>query len=81
MTLLPFSFLLVSKTSIPDPIYTAAARFGYTYTDRFRTFLQGRRNPGQRLVETGLWDEPSETTARAIFTTFLQTWLRPGNAP
>ena len=43
---------------------------------RLRAVLQGRRNPGQRLIETGLWDEPSETAA-----TYLQTWVKPGQAP
>ena len=46
-----------------------------------RAVLQGRRNPGQRRIETGLWDEPSEAAARAIFATYLQTWLKPGQAP
>jgi hypothetical protein len=48
---------------------------------RLRAVLQGRRNPGQRLIETGLWDEPSEAAARAIFATYLETWLKPGQAP
>ena len=48
---------------------------------RLRAVLQGRRNPCQRLIETGLWDEPSEAAARAIFATYLQTWLNPGQAP
>jgi len=72
---------LISEATAPDPSYTAAARFEYTYSDRFRTVLQGRRNPGQRLIETGLWDEPSETAARAVFTSYLQTWLKAGQAP
>ena len=75
---------LVSEATAPDPTYTATARSEYdffNYTNRLRSVLQGRRNPGQRLIETGLWDEPSEAAARAIFTTYLHTWLKPGQAP
>jgi hypothetical protein len=71
---------LISEATAPDPSYIAAPRFDYSWKDRFHTVLQGRRNPGQRLIETGLWDEPTETSARATFTTLLKTWLQPGNA-
>ncbi len=67
-----------------DPTSLTAARSEYdhfNYTNRLRAVLQGRRNPGQRLIETGLWDETSEAAARAIFATYLQTWLNPGQAP
>ncbi len=77
---------LVSEATAPDPTYTATATARseydfFNYTNRLHSVLQGRRNPGQRLIETGLWDEPSEAAARAIFTSYLHTWLKPGQAP
>jgi exosortase len=75
---------LVAEATAPDPTFTAANGLEYSYFDysnRLRNVLQGRRNPGQRVIETGLWDEPSEAAARAIFTTYLQTWIKPGQAP
>jgi exosortase len=75
---------LVSEATAPDPTYLTAGRSEYdyfNYSNRLRAVLQGRRNPGQRLIETGLWDEPSEAAARAIFATYLETWLKPGQAP
>ena len=75
---------LAAEAPDPDPTFTAADRLEYSYFDysnRLRNVLQGRRNPGQRVIETGLWDEPSEAAARAIFTTYLQTWIKPGQAP
>ena len=46
---------------------------------RLAPVIEGRRNAGQRLVEIGLWDEPSEPAARALFTALLQTNLRSGS--
>jgi exosortase len=45
--------------------------FDFSYTKRLRSVLLGRRNPGQRLVEIGLWDEPDPGTAQKILTDFL----------
>jgi exosortase len=62
-----------AATSSPE-----TSPFDFSYRQRLTAALQGRRNPGQRLLETGLWDEPSEANARIAFTAILQQWLKPG---
>ena len=52
--------------------------FDFSYQRRLQSVLQGRRNPGQRLVEIGLWSEPSQAAARVAFAGFLEAWLRDG---
>ena len=70
---------LFSEDTAPDPAAPSSnAPFDFSYQHRLLSVLQGRRNPGQRLLETGLWDEPSEAAARAAFTAFLGAWLQPG---
>lgn len=50
--------------------------FDASYSRRMAAVLAGRRNSGQRLLEVGLWDEPSEATARESFTQFLSSQLQ-----
>lgn len=66
---------LFSEDAEPLPSVTVGA-FDFSYFKRFESVLQGRRNPGQRLIEIGLWDEPSEAAARATFEQFLKDWIR-----
>ena len=51
--------------------------FDFSYSNRWESVIRGYRNPGQRLVEVGLWDAPSEEHARATFRELLETHLRP----
>ncbi len=52
--------------------------FDFSYMTRLHAVRLGRRNPGQRFIEAGLWDEPSEVNAREIFTDLLNKWVRQG---
>ena len=56
-----------------NPVGTASRWAGSL---RFSAILEGRRNTGQRLIEVGLWDEPSDETARSTFLALLQKNLR-----
>ena len=44
----------------------------FLYLKRLRSVIAGRRNPGQRLIEIGLWDEVDQTTALGHLTKFLE---------
>ena len=46
--------------------------FDFSYLKRLRSVIAGRRNPGQRLIEIGLWDEVDQTTALGHLTKFLE---------
>jgi len=41
-------------------------------TFRWGPVLEGRRNEGQRLIEIGLWDVPTQVSAKAIFVSTLE---------
>ena len=66
---------LFSEDAPLAPTVTVGA-FDFSYFRRFESVLQGRRNPGQRLIEVGLWDEPSEAAAREVFVGFLRAWVK-----
>ncbi len=60
---------------------TSHGPFDFTYGNRFQSVIRGRRNPGQRFIETGLWNAPSEDEARTVFTGLLTQWLRVESDP
>ncbi len=49
--------------------------FDFSYSKRLRSVLAGRRNPGQRLVEIGLWDVPDPAAALTYLTDYLKKHL------
>ena len=54
----------------------AMGSFDYSYQYRLEAVWKGLRNGGQRLIEIGLWDEPSESKAREVFQKLIQAHLR-----
>ena len=68
-------YLVAEDTAalVPSP-----GAFDFSYQLRLESVMQGRRNPGQRMVEVGLWNEPSKEVARGAFRDFLEAWLKEG---
>jgi hypothetical protein len=53
--------------------------FDFSYQKRLRSVIAGRRNPGQKLLEIGLWDEVDPTLALGHLTDYLKhhlTWTQ-----
>ncbi len=68
--------VLYAVTSATPATSDERITFDFSYSRRLRAALHGQRNPGQRLLEIGLWDEPDETKARQLFHQLLLTQLR-----
>ncbi len=50
--------------------------FDFSYWKRLRSVVAGRRNPGQRLIEIGLWDEVDKDTAWKHIAEYLTKHLQ-----
>ena len=72
-------YLIYSVTESSRSNHSSTSPFDFTYGNRWEYVFSGRRNPGQRFIEIGLWDEPSEEVVRTEFTAFLTEWIREGN--
>jgi hypothetical protein len=59
-------FLVQTQNSQKSEARTAWMRY------RWDPVLEGRRNEGQRLIEIGLWDVPTQVSAKAIFISTLE---------
>jgi exosortase len=53
--------------------------FDFEYERRWDYVLKARRNTGQRFLEIGLWDQPSEAAVRSEFLAMLDEWVRDGD--
>lgn len=53
--------------------------FDFEYERRWDYVLNARRNTGQRFIEIGLWDQPSEAAVRSEFHAMLEEWVREGD--
>jgi exosortase len=71
-----FVFYIVQESSPIDP--STPPDSGNSLSRRLAAVRSARRNPGQRFVELGIWNEPSPANARTAFLEFWKTALRTG---
>lgn len=71
-----FVFYMVQESSPIDP--SSSPDSSNSLSLRLAAVRSARRNPGQRFVELGIWNEPSPANARAAFLDFWNAALRTG---
>lgn len=65
-----------------DKLLPAGAEdFDFSYRRRLRAALQGHRNPGQRLIEAGVWEAKDAEDAAAAVQAWLERSFRNVHAP